>query len=60
MADDNEAAVRMGIEYATEQVEGLLEFGVPGIHFYAMNRSRSVTAILDNLGLSDARERAAR
>jgi methylenetetrahydrofolate reductase (NADPH) len=52
--------VRMGIEYATEQVEGLLEFGVPGIHFYAMNRSRSVTAILDNLGLSDARERAAR
>jgi methylenetetrahydrofolate reductase (NADPH) len=60
VADDNEAAVRMGIEYATEQVEGLLEFGVPGIHFYAMNRSRSVTAILENLGLSDARERAAR
>lgn len=60
VAGDDEATIRMGIDYATEQVEGLLEFGVPGIHFYAMNRSRSVTAILDNLSLSDARERAAR
>jgi methylenetetrahydrofolate reductase (NADH) len=60
VAGDDEAAVRMGIEYATEQCEGLLEFGVPGIHFYAFNRSRSITTILDNLGLSDVRERAAR
>ncbi|MEX2558252.1 MAG: methylenetetrahydrofolate reductase [NAD(P)H] [Actinomycetota bacterium] len=57
---DEEAAVRMGIDYATVQVQGLLEFGVPGIHFYAMNRSRSVLAILDSLGLDDVRERAAR
>jgi methylenetetrahydrofolate reductase (NADPH) len=58
VAGDDEATIRMGIDYATEQVEGLLEFGVPGVHFYAMNRSRSVTAILDNLSLSDARRRA--
>ncbi len=49
--DDNEAATELGIEYATEQCEGLLAFGVPGIHFYSLNRSRSVKAICENLSL---------
>ncbi len=49
--DDDEAAVQMGIEYATEQCQGLLDFGVPGLHFYALNRSRSVAAIHENLNL---------
>jgi methylenetetrahydrofolate reductase (NADPH) len=49
--DDDEAAVQMGIEYTTEQCEGLLDFGVPGFHFYALNRSRSITAIHENLNL---------
>jgi methylenetetrahydrofolate reductase (NADH) len=49
--DDDEAAIQMGIEYTTEQCQGLLEFGVPGFHFYALNRSRSVTAIHENLNL---------
>jgi methylenetetrahydrofolate reductase (NADPH) len=49
--DDDEAAIEMGIEYTTEQCQGLLEFGVPGFHFYALNRSRSVTAIHENLNL---------
>ena len=57
---DDDAAVQMGIEYATEQIEGLLSFGVPGIHLYAMNRSRSALGILQNLGLTDAQVRAAR
>ncbi len=49
----------MGIDFATEQVAGLIEYGVPGIHFYALNRSRSTTAVLDNLGLTNESERAA-
>jgi methylenetetrahydrofolate reductase (NADPH) len=49
--DDDEAAIEMGIEYTTEQCQALLEFGVPGFHFYALNRSRSVTAIHENLNL---------
>jgi methylenetetrahydrofolate reductase (NADPH) len=49
--NDDEAAVQLGIDYATEQCEGLLEFGVPGFHFYSLNRARSVTAIYENLGL---------
>lgn len=49
--DDAEAAVQLGIEYASEQVKALLSFGVPGIHFYSLNRSRSVKAIFENCGL---------
>jgi methylenetetrahydrofolate reductase (NADPH) len=49
--DDNAAAVALGIEYATEQCEGLLRFGVPGIHFYSLNKSHSVMAIAQNLSL---------
>lgn len=49
--NDDEAAVEMGIEYATRQCEGLLKFGVPGIHFYSLNKSHSLKAICKNLGL---------
>ena len=50
--NDNEAAVQLGIDYATEQCEGLIRFGVPGIHFYSLNKSRSVIAISKNLSLT--------
>ncbi|HEV2057940.1 MAG TPA: methylenetetrahydrofolate reductase [NAD(P)H] [Solirubrobacteraceae bacterium] len=49
--DDDEAAVQLGIDYATEQCEGLLDYGVPGLHFYSLNKSRSVAAIHENLNL---------
>ncbi len=48
---DDDATIEMGIEYATEQASGLLDFGAPGIHFYSLNRSRSVKAIFENLSL---------
>ena len=50
--NDDEAAVQLGIDYATEQCEGLIRFGVPGIHFYSLNKSRSVMAISKNLSLT--------
>lgn len=49
--NDEEGAVALGIDYATEQCAGLLKFGAPGIHFYSLNKSRSVTAIFGNLKL---------
>ena len=49
--NDEEGATRYGIELATTLCEGLLKYGVPGLHFYALNRARSTEAILKNIGL---------
>ncbi len=49
--NDEEGAMRLGIDYATKQCEELLAFGAPGIHFYSLNKSRSVKAIFENLNL---------
>ncbi len=49
--NDDESARAMGVEYATYQVQALWDAGVSGIHFYVLNRSYSVSNILDNLQL---------
>jgi methylenetetrahydrofolate reductase (NADPH) len=48
---DDDGAVALGIEYATRQCEGLIKFGVRGLHFYSLNKSYSVQAICKNLAL---------
>jgi len=50
-AENDESARDMGVEYATAQVRELWDAGVPGVHFYVLNRSYSVSRILDNLQL---------
>jgi methylenetetrahydrofolate reductase (NADPH) len=52
LADNDEAAAEFGIEYASRQCEELLRAGVPGLHFYTLNKSRSTVQILKNLGLA--------
>ena len=52
MAEDDESATQYGVEYATRQCEELLRAGVPGIHFYTLNKARSTTEVLKNLGLA--------
>ena len=49
--NDDEGAVQLGIDYATRQCEGLIKFGVPGLHFYSLNKSYSLQAICKNLNL---------
>lgn len=51
-AEDDNAVRELGVEYASRQVDELWENGVPGIHFYVLNRSHSVSRILANLNLS--------
>ena len=38
-----------GIEYASKQCEGLIDFGVKGLHFFTLNRAYSTSKILDNI-----------
>jgi methylenetetrahydrofolate reductase (NADPH) len=52
IGDDDEAATQFGIYYATEQCRSLLKAGVPGIHFYTLNKAASTTTIVRNLGLA--------
>jgi len=50
--DRDDLVEQYGIEYATKQSEDLLKNGVPGIHFYSMNRSRHVEQIVRTLPLN--------
>ena len=48
-ADDKDGVVEYGIELATAQCRDLLKNGVAGLHFYTMNRGKSVNAIVTTL-----------
>jgi methylenetetrahydrofolate reductase (NADPH) len=49
---DDKAVAEFGVEYATRQCENLLRAGVPGIHFYTLNKAQATVRILRNLGLA--------
>jgi methylenetetrahydrofolate reductase (NADPH) len=47
---DDAAIKAFGVEYATKLCQELLEGGVPGLHFYTLNREVVTEKILANLG----------
>lgn len=49
--DAVEAQFDIGVEFATRQTQELIESGVPGIHFYVLNRSEATAAVLGNVVL---------
>ena len=49
--DDPEWQMEVGVEQASQQVEELIEAGVPGVHFYVLNKSRATSRVLGNLQL---------
>ena len=54
--DDKEAQFKIGTEAAIEQCRELMNEGVPGMHFYALNRSQACETILDALQYRPAQQ----
>ena len=50
LGEDNEAVTEYGIEFSIEQIRDLLANGVPGVHFYCLNKAHSVMRIMRSLG----------
>jgi methylenetetrahydrofolate reductase (NADPH) len=49
LGDDDQAVMDFGIEYASRQCADLLAAGVPGLHFYTLNKAGPVSKILAHL-----------
>lgn len=47
--DDKEALTAFGIDFAARQCTELLKAGVPGLHIYTMDRSKSTVAVVGRL-----------
>jgi len=47
-----ENVAQIGIDWAIKQCEGLLEFGVPDLHFYIMNEGAALIKVINHLSHS--------
>jgi len=49
--DDAAAQFEVGVEFAVRQVRELLDSGIPGLHFYVLNKSPATSRVLRGVGL---------
>ena len=49
--EDTDWQFKVGVEYATEQVQQLLEEQVSGIHFYVLNKSAATSNVMESIRL---------
>lgn len=52
--DYKDAQFEIGVDFAVRQCRELIDRGVPGLHFYALNRSQACEMILDALDYTPA------
>ena len=48
---DAEKIFQIGVYYASTQVENLMKEGVPGFHFYPLNKARAISEVIENSGI---------
>ncbi|HNR88428.1 MAG TPA: methylenetetrahydrofolate reductase [NAD(P)H] [Spirochaetota bacterium] len=53
-AESDEYVEKVGIHWATTQVDDLIDNGAQGVHFYTLNRSRATREIYASLGASSS------
>ena len=49
--DDTAAQFEIGVEQATAQTQALIDAGVPGIHYYVLNKSEAACRVLSAVTL---------
>lgn len=49
--DDDASQFEIGVDHATRQVEELVRHGVPGVHFYVLNKSQATAGVLAGVAL---------
>jgi methylenetetrahydrofolate reductase (NADPH) len=52
-AEDEKSLIAFGVDVVTELCEKLLQMGVPGLHFYTLNRWGATSQICRNLGFRE-------
>ncbi len=48
-ADKPEETLKLGVEFAIEQCLDLIENGVPGLHFYTLNKSKATLMVYEGI-----------
>jgi methylenetetrahydrofolate reductase (NADPH) len=54
IGDDAGRQFEIGVEFATRQVQELIDSGIPGIHFYVLNKSPATAAVLRAVSMQPA------
>lgn len=48
--DDEQWQFQIGVDFAAAQVQDLIDSGVPGLHFYVLNKSQATSSVLKRVG----------
>lgn len=47
--DSEQGQFEVGVDFATRQVQGLIDEDVPGVHFYVLNKSQATARVLQSV-----------